>query len=279
MEKKDNRDDVLETYIKQVKAIKLLSSDEERDLSKKVLEGDSKAVHELVNANLRLVVKIAALFSTKEIPILDLIQEGNLGLIHAAQKFDYRKNVRFCTYASWWIRQYMSRFLSNKFRIVRLPQRKEEILRKIQRTYHELSQTLMHQPSNEDIAAELGIPVQDVDYITNMTAGHLPLDMGSEGDLLFTESHADYTYCPERNLIRKTTHAHAMKLFNKLKSKEKHIINSRYQLNGCQRQTLREISDELDISPETVRQIEMRALKKIRMHISEFKEYMNSEAI
>jgi len=267
-------DNLLEAYFKQIKVYPLLTFEDELDLSKKIQDGNTEALHKLVNSNLRLVVKIAGLFNMYDIPIMDIIQEGNIGLIHAARKFDYRKKVRFCTYGSWWIRQFISRYISNKRRIVRLPQRKEESLRKIQRTYHVLCQTLMHQPQNSDIAKELGIPVKDVDSIVNMASDSFSLEQNFNNDeyACTVDVHEDYTYSPERYLMRQISHDGAMRILNRLKDKERRILAYRFQLNGSQRYTLREIGDELDISPETVRQIELRALKKIRLHANELRE-------
>jgi RNA polymerase primary sigma factor len=288
MEKKTNKcsDDTLEAYFRQIKAFPLLTFEEELELSKEIQKGSTEvakrqALHKLVNCNLRLVVKIAGLFNAPDVPFLDMIQEGNLGLIRAAEKFDHKKNVRFCTYASWWIRQFISRFISNKRRIVRLPLRKEETLRKIQRTYHSLCQTLMHQPKNSDIAEELGIPVQDVDTIINLTAGPLSYDPGIREDIAAgtMDIHEDYTYSPELNLLKQFSRDGTLRILNKLKEQEKRILSYRYQLDGCERFTLREIGDKLDISPETVRQIEMRALKKIRSHANELRECVYVEAI
>jgi RNA polymerase primary sigma factor len=274
-------DDLLETYFKQIKDFPLLTFEEELALSKEIQKGNTEALHKLVNSNLRLVAKIAGLYSVPDIPVLDIIQEGNMGLIHAAEKFDYRRNVRFCTYASWWIRQFITRFLSKKRRIVRLPQRKEEVLRKIQQTYHSLCQTLMYQPQNSDIAKELGVSVQDVDSIVNMAADFLPFEQNIADDdsISAMDIHEDYTYCPERTLLKKYSQDGTMRVLNKLKDKERRIINYRYQLNGCERYTLREIGEKLDISPETVRQIEMRALKKIKSHANELKDCVYVEAI
>ena len=278
---KNTCDDLLEIYIKQIKVFPLLNFHEELELSKRIQGGDKKALHKLINSNLRLVVKIAGMYNMPDVSLQDLIQEGNVGLLQAARKYDFRKNVRFCTYASWWIRQSISRYLTNKHRIVRLPQRKEETLRKIQRTYHILCQTLMYQPSNVDIAEKLGISVHDVDFIINMTAGPLPLESDfNEGETSpVLEIHEDYTYNPERNLLKQSSREGAMRILNKLKDQEKRILSYRYQLNGCQHQTLREISDKLDISPETVRQIEMKALNKIRSHAKELKDCVYIEAI
>jgi len=273
-------DDLLETYFKQIKIFPLLSFDDELELSKQIQDGNTTALHKLVNSNLRLVVKIAGMFSIAAISIMDIIQEGNIGLLQAAQKYDYRKNVRFCTYASWWIRQYICRYIANKRRIVRLPQRKEETLRKIQRTYNVLCQTMMHQPHNIDIAKELGISVQDVDAYINMSADSLSFDQTNDDESISAmEIHEDYTYCPERNLMKQASRDGTMNILNKLKENERNIISYRYQLNGCERYTLREIGDKLDLSPETVRQIELRALRKIRVHADELRECVYVEAI
>ena len=273
-------DVMLETYIKQIKAFPLLTFEEELELSKRIETGDQAALHKMVNANLRLVVKIAGLFNVSNLPLLDLIQEGNIGLINAAQKFDYKKNVRFCTYASLWIRQFISRFISNRRRMVRLPQRKEEIVRKIQQTYHTLCQSLMHQPASSDIARELGITVQEVDAYINMASDSLYLDQSiNDENACAMDIHEDYTYSPERNLLKQASRDNAQRIVNKLMDRERHILNYRYQLNGCERYTLRQIGDKLNISPETVRQIERRALRKMRRHADELRECLYVEAM
>ncbi|MCL2181421.1 MAG: RNA polymerase sigma factor RpoD/SigA [Treponema sp.] len=283
MQKKTSkpREELLDTYYKQIKVFPLLSFEDELELSRKIQNGDTDALHKMVNSNLRLVIKIAGMFNVPDIPLMDIIQEGNIGLIHAAQKYDYRKNVRFCTYASWWIRQFISRFISNKRRLVRLPQRKEETLKKIQRAYHVLCQTLMHQPGNADIAKELGLSAKDVDSYINMAADIVPFDqICFEDDTVSAmDVHEDYTYSPERNLMKQASRDGTMRILNKLKDQEKRIISYRYQLNGNKRYTLREIGDKLDLSPETVRQIEMRALRKIRCHAEELRDYVYVEAI
>jgi len=278
----DAKDQLLETYFKQMKVFPLLSFYEELELSKCIQKGDNNALHKLINANLRLVVKIAKLYtSVPEASLIDLIQEGNLGLITAAQKYDYRKNVRFCTYASWWIKQAISRYITNKLRIVRLPYKKEEMLRKIRRAYNVLSQMHMSQPNNTEIAEELGITVQELDFIVNITSGPLPIETDNYSGEAYPamDIQVDYTYSPERTLLKKSSKDNTMNFMNRLKDHEKQILNYRYQLNGCNHQTLREISDLMDISPETVRQIEMRALKKIRYNANELKECVYTEAI
>jgi RNA polymerase primary sigma factor len=280
--RKDNKaDDILPIYYAQIKAYPLLDAEEELELSRLIQQGDKDALHRLVEANLRLVIKVARTFSVPDISFMDLVQEGNIGLMHAAEKYDYVRKVRFCTYASWWIRQFISRYLANKRRIVRLPLRKEEMLRKIQYAYHTLSQALMHQPRAEDIACELGISVQDVDFITNMSSGplSLELDINREDGTAVMQIHEDYTYCPERNLFRQYYRDGAQRFLNRLKTRERQVLSYRYQLVDGKPYTLKEIGDKLDLSPETVRQIEKRALAKIRSYADEMRYYGFPEAI
>ncbi|MDR2134729.1 MAG: RNA polymerase sigma factor RpoD/SigA [Treponema sp.] len=278
---RENGENLLQTYFDQIKAFPLLSFEEELDLSRRIETGDSEALHRLVNANLRLVVKIARHFALPDSGFMDVIQEGNLGLIHAAEKYSHLKKVRFCTYAGWWIRQFISRYLAGRNRIVRLPHRKEEILRKIQHTYHSLSQTLMHQPRTGEIAEELGISSRDIDYIVNISSGPLPLENDPQDDETAAAArfHEDYTYNPEQTLFRKFSRDGARRVLDRLKDREKRILIYRYQLDGAEHRTLKKIGDELGISPETVRQIEMRAINKIRGYARELKKEVYLEAI
>lgn len=274
-------DNLLETYFKQIKAFPLLTFKEELELSKRIQSGDADALHRLINCNLRLVVKIARPYILRDTPFLDIIQEGNMGLMQAAQKYNYLKNVRFCTYASWWIRQFITRYLTQKRRMVRLPQHKEEILRKIQYAYHSLSQTLMHQPRNEDIAELLGISVQDVDFVINMSAGPLCLETEATNDEIAVamEGRADYTYSPERDLLRQYSRDGTLRFLDKLKEREKRVLMYRYQLDGGERHTLKNISEEMGLSPESIRQIEIKALRKIRIHAEELRKLVYVEAM
>ena len=275
VEKKQESEDILQIYFDQIKAYPLLKPDEEIELARLIQEGDQEALHKLIVANLRLVIKIARAYAAADVPFIDLIQEGNMGLIHAAEKFDHAKKLRFCTYASWWIRQFIARYLTNKRRLVRLPHRKEEMLRRIQRTYHTLSQTLMHQPRTEDIADELGISVQDIDFIVNMSTGPLPLELDIERDdtSMVMELHEDYTYCPERNMLRQYYSDGARRFLDRLKDRERQVLSYRYQLEDGKPYTLKEIGDKMDLSPETIRQIEKKALAKIRSHAEELENF------
>jgi RNA polymerase primary sigma factor len=279
LQKKDNKrrgDDLLNTYINQIRDYPLLSFDDELELSKQIQKGNSRALHRLINSNLRLVIKIAGSYNVPDVPILDIIQEGNIGLIHAAEKFDYNKNVRFSTYAGFWIRQFMSRFLSNKRRIIRLPLRKEESIKKIQRAYNVLCQRLTHLPASTDIAKELGMSVQEVDSIVSLTSDSLSFEHGNKDDKKASviDVHEDYTYNPEQTLLRQCSQDGALRILDKLKVKEKYILSYRFQLNGCELQTLRQLGVMFNISPETVRQIEKRALAKMRNHAGMLKDYL-----
>jgi len=276
-----NNENLLDTYYKQIKVFPLLTFEEELELSKKIQNGDTEALHTLVNSNLRLVVKIAGMYNIPGISIMDMIQEGNIGLLNAAKKYDYRKNVRFSTYSNWWIKQFISRYISSRRYLVRLPQRKEETLRKIQSTYSFLCQNLMHQPKNSEIAKELGISVKTVDLFSNFASDSMSFDQINNDDdtVSMVDVHEDYTYNPERAFMKKASRDSALHILGKLKAKERHILSHRYQLNGCERCTLREIGDSLDLSPETVRQIEQRALRKIKNHAKELKECLYVEAM
>jgi len=279
--RKAEDDDLLQIYFDQIKTYPLLERKEEVELARLSGEGNKDALQKLIKANLRLVVKIARSYLAPDIQFMDLIQEGNMGLMHAAEKFDYTKNVRFCTYAGWWIRQFIIRYMANKHRMVRLPHRKEEILRKVQRTYHSLSQTLTRQPRTEEIAGELGIPVKDIDFILNMSYGILSLEMDNGKDDYATtmEVHEDYTYCPERDLFRQFYRDSAWRCLNKLKDRERTVLSYRYQLEDDKQYTFREIGAKMDLSPEMVRQIELKALANIRRHASELDYSDYQEAI
>jgi RNA polymerase primary sigma factor len=267
-------EDILQVYFNRIKTVPLLSFDEEVELSKRIQQGDEAARKRFIEANLRLVVKIARAYMASNVSFMDIIQEGNIGLMKAVEKYNPLINVRFSTYASWWIRQAITRFISNRRRVIRLPHRKEETLRKIQKAYHILSQSLMRQPTTEEIANYLHIAKKEVAFILSMTSELIPLEMDISGDdtTSVLELHEDYTYSPERALMRKTVQDETLHCLDRLKERERRILMYRYQLNGCERHTLKTIGDKMGISPETVRQIEIRALKKIRDNTGELRD-------
>jgi RNA polymerase primary sigma factor len=272
---------MVQTYYRKIRVIPLLSFEEEQELSKRIQEGDDKALHRLIEANLRLVIKIARKYLNREVSLMDIIQEGNIGLIRAAEKYDFNKNVRFSTYAGFWIRQAIGRYLSDKSRVIRLPHRKEAMLRKVQRTFHLLSQTLMRQPRIDEIAAELGIPAAEIECILNISNGFIPCEINRQEQETASamDLHEDYTYSPEREMMRESSRTAALRCLDHLKDKEKMILTCRYQLNGCEPYTLKRLGAEMGISPETVRQIEMRALRKMRYQAEELRSCMYMEAI
>jgi RNA polymerase primary sigma factor len=199
-----------------------------------------------------------------------------MGLMRAAEKYDHAKHVRFSTYSAWWIRQSISRYLSDKRRTIRLPHRKEEMLRRIQLAYHTLTQLHMRQPKIEEIAGEIGVSTEDVEFILSLSHDIISLENVNDGNeyagvLEFLE---DLTYNPEMALIKKSSREATMRVLSLLKDREKHILIYRYQLHGGRRYTLKNISDKMGLSTETIRQIEFKALQKLRSHADDLRGFV-----
>jgi len=271
----DSREDALRSYFDQIKRSRLLTFEEELELSRRVLRGDDSARQILIEANLRLVVRIAKKYMTRDVSLLDLIQEGNLGLIKAASKYDFKKNVRFSTYASWWIKQAIVRALSNKRRTIRLPHRKEEKLRKINKAYNALSQELKRTPNIEEIAEELGLKKREVETIVQLSNAVISLDGPTQEDTgTLQDVIEDNSYIPERELLRENLRERTLKFLETLMEKEKQILLYRFAFYGGKKYTLKKIGDEMGISPETVRQIEIRALRKLKENAEELREFV-----
>jgi RNA polymerase primary sigma factor len=261
----DNTEDALRSYYAAIKRIHLLSAEEEKELSARVFQGDEEARRQLIEANLRLVVKIARAYVTPDTPLLDLIQEGNVGLIKAAEKFDGERNVRFSTYASWWIRQAITRSLVNSRRAIRLPHRKEELLKRIQRTYSILTQSLQREPSSSEIAKELRVSESAVVDVLGMAASMVSLETdGDEDSGSVIDVYEDNSYCPDKDIMRNCSRQETLDMLALLLEKERQILMYRFEFLGGERHTLKSIGAELGISPETVRQIEKRALRKLK---------------
>jgi len=268
--------ETLQSYFDQIKRTPLLSFEEEVDLSKRIQKGDEAAKQRLIEANLRLVVKIAKGFLTTDVALLDLVQEGNLGLIRAASKYDYRKNVRFSTYASWWIKQAISRALSNKRRPIRLPHRKENALRKIQRAQTVLSQTLMREPTHHELGLEVGMDAPEVEKVLGLANTMVSLDseINDEDNGTFHDVFEDYSYSPDEVLMRDSMRDETLRFLERLKERERQILLYRFAFKGGKKHTLKSISEAMGISPETVRQIEIRALKRLREEADVLREYV-----
>ncbi|MDR1216151.1 MAG: RNA polymerase sigma factor RpoD/SigA [Treponema sp.] len=258
-------DTMLQVYYNQIKTIPLLSFDEELELSKRIMKGDDSARKRLVEANLRLVVKIAHSYITSEVGLMDVIQEGNIGLMRAANKYDYKKNVRFATYANWWIRQAITRYFISSQRLIRLPTRKEELFRAIRRVSQQLNQKLMREPYPEEIAHELDISVRSVELILNVTGDFVSLEVeNSEESISLLNTQEDYTYNPELEFVRKSSRESILSFLSILKENERRVIMDRYQFNENGVHTLKRIGTKMGLSAETIRQIEKRALKRLR---------------
>jgi len=267
-------DDCLKAYFEQIKKSPLLTFEEELELSKRIQKGDKVALKRLIEANLRLVVKIALEFLVPEVPLLDLIQEGNMGLIKAAQKYDYRRHVRFSTYAAWWIKQALMRALSNKRRAIRLPHRKEERLRKINRLYTQLSQSLGRKPSLAELAEAANLSLKEVDTLLNASNKVVSFDsdLDEESASLY-ELYEDNSYAPDKEFMKKCLREETMRFLERLMEKERQILLYRFSFLSGQRYTLKNIGEKLGLSPETVRQMEIRALRKLKKVAQELKEY------
>lgn len=261
---KDSAESLLDSYYAGIKKIPLLDAVEEQDLARRIAIGDGAARRKLIEANLRLVIKIARAYATPDMPLLDLIQEGNVGLIKAAEKFDGGRNVRFSTYASWWIKQTITRALVNSRRAIRLPHRKEELLRRVQRAYNFLTQRLQREPKDAEIATELGVPVASVIELRAMASTIVSLESECDEDSGgVIDVYEDWSYSPDTELLAANLREKTVKMLTLLMEKERQILMYRFELAG-ERRTLKTIGDELGISPETVRQIEKRALRKLR---------------
>ena len=269
------QDDALQSYFTQIRNIPLLTFEEELELSRLIEKGDKAAKVRLIEANLKLVVKIARSYATTDVSLMDIIQEGNIGLMTAAAKYSHSKNVRFSTYAGWWIRQTISRFMVNKRRTIRLPHRKEETLRRIQKVYHTLAQTLKRQPRISEIAHEVGASCEDVEMLLNMTNGFAPIEMDGRNEEygIVEDIYQDYTYSPEHVFMRQSSRDATLRALKNLKTRERRILMYRYQINGNEKQTLKSIGDKMGLSPETVRQIEIRAIAKMRGFSDDLQSY------
>lgn len=272
---KDTEENTLKAYFRQIQRSALLSFDEELKLSRRIQSGDELARQKLIEANLRLVVKISKSYVTSDVNFLDVIQEGNLGLIKAAEKYDHKKNVRFSTYAAWWIKQSIVRALSKKRRTIRLPHRKEELLKNIQKTYYLLNQEFSRKPSISEIAYDLNEDPEEVAALVNSAGSVFSLDSTFDDDSgTLMDMYEDKSYNPDDELMKKSFREETMKFLEHLLEKEKQILLYRFSFYGGKKYTLKHIGEEMGISPETVRQIEIRAIKKLREHAVELKEYI-----
>jgi RNA polymerase primary sigma factor len=269
-----SQDESLAQYFEEISRTPLLTFEQELELSRRVESGDETARQRLIQANLRLVVKIAKAYSRYGTAFLDLIQEGNLGLINAAGKFDYRKNVRFSTYASWWIKQSIVRALVNKNRMIRLPHRKEESLRKLTAKLAE-SAAAKRTPTVEELAVYLRLAKEEVLALLELAGAVTSLDkeVGDEAVSLI-ELVEDRSYQPESEYFVQEFVSDTQRLLETLQDRERDVLLCRYAFGGEKKKTLKTIGEQLGLSAETVRQMEIRALEKLRGQKDDLREYM-----
>jgi len=259
----------LQLYMQQMGKHRMLSLEEEKELAIRAKQGDKEALKKLVEGNLRFVVSIAKNFMGWGVPLTDLIAAGNLGLIEAAKRFDPDKNVKFISYAVWWIRQAIMQTIFQQTGAVRMPVKESLFIAKVKETYEKLKEELGREPTEEEIAKRLNTSVKKVKNALSIVRLPISLDMplgegGEEDFTLLDVLSKKGTEDIERELIEETIHKELESMLDVLDDREKEIIKMRYGLSGEEPKTLEEAGEKLGISRERVRQLEQRALKKLK---------------
>ncbi|HEY7731111.1 MAG TPA: sigma-70 family RNA polymerase sigma factor [Gaiellaceae bacterium] len=258
--------DPLKLYVRQIGDGRLLTPAEERELARRKDEGDDEAKRKLIESNLRLVMSITRNYTKAGVPLLDLIQEGNLGLIRAVEKFDYKLGYKLSTYATWWIRQAISRALAEQGRTIRLPVHVADQVRKVTRARRVLGQKLNRDPTIEEIAEESGFASKRVQELLELVQDHVSLETpigdgeSSVADLI-EDIHAERPEEETAHRLRSTELAAALA---KLKPRQQRVLIERFGLDGSKPRTLEEVGVNLGITRERVRQLETRALRELR---------------
>ncbi len=262
-----NLDDPVRMYLKEIGQVKLLSGDEEIELAKRVSEGDQDAKNKLTEANLRLVVSIAKKYSGRGLHILDLIQEGNTGLIRAVDKFDWTKGNKFSTYATWWIRQAITRAIADQARTIRVPVHMVEVINKATRCNRKLVQELGREPTVEEIAAELNLPVEKIIEANRTAADTLSLDtpVGDEEDTSIGSFVEDERTPGPADATSNALLAEALKeILDTLTEREADVLRMRFGMYDGRTHTLEEVGQIFGVTRERIRQIENKAIRKLR---------------
>ncbi|MBR2955739.1 MAG: RNA polymerase sigma factor RpoD [Clostridia bacterium] len=262
-----NVDDSVKMYLKDIGKVALLTADEEVELAKRMEEGDEEAKKILSEANLRLVVSIAKRYVGRGMQFLDLIQEGNLGLMKAVEKFDYTKGFKFSTYATWWIRQAITRAIADQARTIRIPVHMVETINKQVRATRQLLQKLGREPSPEEIAEYLGCPEEKVREIQKIAQDPVSLEtpIGEEedshlGDFIEDDRALSPSDVAEGNMLKEQL----IQVLNTLTPREEKVLRLRYGLDDSHPRTLEEVGKEFNVTRERIRQIEAKALRKLR---------------
>lgn len=273
-------DDPVKMYLKDIGKIQLLSEEDEKTLAQKILDGDIEAKKRLSEANLRLVVSIAKRYVGRGMQLLDLIQEGNLGLIKAVEKFDYTKGFKFSTYATWWIRQSITRALADQARTIRIPVHMVETINKQIRTQRMLTQQLGREPSPEEIAAEMNVSVERVMEVQKIAMDPVSLEtpVGEEedshiGDFVMDEHTTTPTDATTSSMLRNEI----ISVLHKLTPREEKVLRMRYGIDDGHPRTLEEVGAAFKVTRERIRQIEAKALRKLRnpTRSKNLKEYLD----
>ena len=260
-------DDPVRMYLKEIGQVKLLSAEEEVELAKRVSEGDQEAKNKLTEANLRLVVSIAKKYSGRGLHILDLIQEGNTGLIRAVDKFDWTKGNKFSTYATWWIRQAITRAIADQARTIRVPVHMVEVINKATRCNRKLVQELGREPTVEEIAAELNLPVEKIIEANRTAADPLSLDtpVGDEEDTSIGSFVEDERTPGPADATSNALLAEALKeILGTLTEREADVLRMRFGMYDGRTHTLEEVGQLFGVTRERIRQIENKAIRKLR---------------
>ena len=262
-----NMDDPVRMYLKEIGQIRLLTAEEEVELAKRVAEGDQAAKNKLTEANLRLVVSIAKKYSGRGLHILDLIQEGNTGLIRAVDKFDWTKGNKFSTYATWWIRQAITRAIADQTRTIRVPVHMVEVINKATRCNRKLVQELGREPTVEEIAAELGLPVEKIIEANRTAADTLSLDtpVGDEEDTSIGSFVEDERTPGPADATSNALLAEALReILDTLTEREADVLKMRFGMYDGRTHTLEEVGQIFGVTRERIRQIENKAIRKLR---------------
>lgn len=257
--------DSMKAYIQSIHEYELLTQEEEVELSARALQGDAAAINKLVESNLRLVISVAKSYTGCGLPLLDLIQEGNIGLITAAKKYDATKGFRFSTYATYWIRQHISRALANQARLIRVPANTVEALSKIRRVTGELTQKYNRMPTDEEIAAASGYEVEKVQAMNSLVQANTSLDapVDDEGETCMVDLMED-PHNPYDRIFDEINKDIFDKVFATLSPKEADVLRKRFGFETEEPMTLEEVGKEYNASKEWIRQIETRAIRKLR---------------
>ncbi|MEK7075636.1 MAG: sigma-70 family RNA polymerase sigma factor [Patescibacteria group bacterium] len=270
----DIYDDSIQMYLREIGKVPLLSGPEEIDLAKRITKGDVAARKRLTEANLRLVVSIAKKYMGRNLGLLDLIQEGNLGLFRAVDKFDWRKGYKFSTYATWWIRQAITRALADQSRTIRIPVHMVETLNKYAQAERQLVQDLGREPLPEEIAAEMGIEVEKVYHLKKISQETVSIDSpvgddsedveSSLGDFIVDED----TTMPQEVAGRQILREYVQEILHDLDPREQKILKMRFGLEDGVTHTLEEVGEEFGVTRERIRQIEAKALERMKEHMN-----------